>query len=311
LFSLELPRRPIGDSGISVSLLSLGTVSLGLDYGIEAPGGFGCPNRTDAERLILAAADAGINLFDTAPAYGASESVLGEALAGRRGCLIATKVAAPPASTGTAGRLIEDSLERSLANLRRDAIDIVQIHNATLPVLARGEIVEALLMARRRGKIRLLGASVYTEEEALAVIAYGCFDVLQVAYNLLDQQMAERVFAAAAAAGVAVILRSALLKGALTEKAQWLPPELSDLRKASESLKDRVGSWEELTRMAYRFCISVPQASSVLAGARTLAELNQAITAARAGVLSPDVFASYRRRDRKERWLNPSYWNVP
>jgi aryl-alcohol dehydrogenase-like predicted oxidoreductase len=195
--------------------------------------------------------------------------------------------------------------------LRRDTLDIVQIHNATVAMAAGGEILDALLAARCRGKIRLLGASVYTEEEALAVIRSGQFDVLQVAYNLLDQRMAERVFAVAAASGVAVILRSSLLKGALTEKAQWLPPELLPLRREVESLKRRLGDWQELIRLAYRFCFSVPEASSVLVGARTLPELDAALEAMRAGVLEPDVLALYRRTDLDEPWLNPSHWNVP
>jgi aryl-alcohol dehydrogenase-like predicted oxidoreductase len=132
-----------------------------------------------------------------------------------------------------------------------------------------------------------------------------------VAYNLLDQRMAARVFAAAGAAGVAVILRSALLKGALTEKAQWLPPELRPLRSEVESLKRRAGGWQDLIRLAYRFCLSVAEASSVLVGARTLPELDLALEAMRAGPLEPDVLTVYRRTGLDEPWLNPSHWNVP
>jgi aryl-alcohol dehydrogenase-like predicted oxidoreductase len=285
---------------------------LGVDYGIETPGGFGCPERDEAKRLILWAADAGINLFDTAPAYGASESLLGETLARKRDCLIATKVAAPPATNaGSITRLIQQSLETSLRQLRRDVLDIVQIHNATVTMLADGDVPAALLAARRDGKIRLLGASVYTAEEALAVIASGQFDVLQVAYNLLDQRMAERVFAAAAESGVAVVLRSALLKGALTEKSQWLPAELLPLRRQVETLKHQVADWDDLARLAYRFCLSVPEASSILVGARTIPELDLALAAMRAGALEPDVRARYLRRGLDEPWLNPTQWNVP
>jgi aryl-alcohol dehydrogenase-like predicted oxidoreductase len=195
--------------------------------------------------------------------------------------------------------------------LRRDVLDIVQIHNATVTMLADGDVPAALLAARRDGKIRLLGASVYTAEEALAVIASGQFDVLQVAYNLLDQRMAERVFAAAAESGVAVVLRSALLKGALTEKSQWLPAELLPLRRQVETLKHQVADWDDLARLAYRFCLSVPEASSILVGARTIPELDLALAAMRAGALEPDVRARYLRRGLDEPWLNPTQWNVP
>jgi aryl-alcohol dehydrogenase-like predicted oxidoreductase len=303
--------RPLGKSGLSVSTLALGTVSLGVDYGIEAPGSFGRPDENEAARLLLRAADAGINLFDTAPAYGASESLLGKTLSGKTECLFATKVSVPE-NDARVRPLIHESLEKSLRHLRRETLDIVQIHNATVPMLARGEAVEALLAAKRQGKIRLLGASVYTEEEALAVILCGVFDVLQVAYNLLDQRMARRVFPAAAGAGIALILRSAFLKGALTEKARWLPEELSDLKSAVEELKQSSGgSWEGLTALALRFCLSAPEAASVLVGARTVAELEQALKIADEGPVAREALFRSSQRSFNDGWLNPSNWNVP
>ena len=72
--------RILGRSGLRVSALALGTVELGLDYGITLPGEFGRPAESEAIRLIHAALDAGINLLDTARAYGESEPVLGRAL---------------------------------------------------------------------------------------------------------------------------------------------------------------------------------------------------------------------------------------
>jgi aryl-alcohol dehydrogenase-like predicted oxidoreductase len=75
-----------------VSALSLGTVSLGVDYGIDAPGGFGRPDEQDAIRLVREAVDRGVTLVDTAPAYGASERIVGLAIGGDRRVLIATKV---------------------------------------------------------------------------------------------------------------------------------------------------------------------------------------------------------------------------
>jgi hypothetical protein len=312
---LQIPTRRLGTTGLTVSALSLGTVSLGIDYGLPAPDDFGRPNERDRARVLEAAVDAGINLFDTAPVYGDAERLLGRVLGRRSDCVFATKLLIPssefsPRHPDLKG-CIQQSIEESLRRLRRDVLDIVQIHSATLSLLARGDVVDALVAARREGKIRLLGASVYTEAEALAVIQCDVFDVLQVAYNLLDRRMARRIFAAATDAGVSLILRSALLKGALTEKARWLPPELSGLRAAVEDLKQRAGSWQELTRLAFRFCLSVGEAASVLIGARTVAELEQALEAARDGILEPDVLARFTHTNLDESWLNPTDWNVP
>ncbi len=76
-----------------MSALALGTVELGLDYGIAMPGEFGRPPIEEAIRLVHAAIDSGITLIDTARAYGESEAVLGQALRGRREqVVLATKV---------------------------------------------------------------------------------------------------------------------------------------------------------------------------------------------------------------------------
>lgn len=310
--------RKLGKGGFRVSVVSMGTVSLGMKYGIKVPGEFGQPDKTDAIRLLRQAADAGINLFDTAPAYGKSERLLGQALGRRSDCHFATKVSIPKGDDGSLmhpkdlRQSIMASLERSLDALRREVLDIVQIHNATAEALEQGDVAEVLQKGKKQGIIRLLGASVYTEEEALAVVEAGCFDVLQIAYNLLDQRMAREVFPAAAEAGLGIIVRSAFLKGALTAKAQWLPTELAELRLAAERARDVLaGSWQSLPEMALRFCLSAPQVSTVLVGARTLEELRQALATAGAGPLSEELLTRAGGLAlTDERLLYPSYWPI-
>jgi len=316
---VEMNYRTLGRTGLRVSVIALGTVSLGVDYGIKVPGEFGRPTKSEAIRLLQQAADAGINLFDTAPAYGESELLVGQALGSQPECYVATKVSIPRDTNGIPmhgtqlRQAVQSSLESSLRALRREVLDIVQIHNATVEVIARGEMAQALLDARQHGKLRFLGASVYTEAEASAVIEAGCFDVLQVPYNLLDQRMARRVFPAAQQAGVGILVRSAFLKGALTAKAQWLPPDLAELREAVEQAKDVLaGSWQALPEMALRFCLSAPQMATVLVGVRTLSELRQALKAAEAGPLQAELLSRVPVLAlREERLLNPSYWSVP
>jgi len=269
--------------------------------------------------LLRQAADAGINLFDTAPTYGRSEYFLGQALESRVDCHIATKVPVPKAEDGDRLRgaklqeAVENSLNRSHEALQRATLDIVQIHNATLEVINQGEMTEALQKAQKQGKVRLLGASVYTEAEAMAVIETGCFDTLQVAYSLFDQRMARRVFPAAQKAGLAIIVRSALLKGVLTARAQWLPDDLSELRERAEKARDVLagGSWQDLPDIALRFCLSHPQVLTVLVGVRDAQEMKSALAASKAGPLPENLRskATALAMDN-ERLLNPSYWPV-
>lgn len=311
--------RTLGRTGLRVSVLSLGTVELGIDYGIAAPGAFGRPERLQAQAILERAQRAGINLFDTAPAYGDSESLLGEVLGSDHSCLIATKVGVPRDDSGRPLRgkalwqAVRSSLEHSSQALRRKILDIVQIHNATVDVVQDGQLIEALLEAKSEGRVRFVGASVYSETEALAAIATGCLDVLQIAYNLLDQRMADRAFETAQRAGVGLLVRSALLKGALTDKARWLPEELIALRQAAEQAKDALaeGSWSKLPEVAVRFCLSAGPVATVLVGARSLEELEQALTAERAGSLPPaKLQVAYGLALTEDRLLNPSRWPV-
>jgi aryl-alcohol dehydrogenase-like predicted oxidoreductase len=316
--------RPLGRTGLTVSALSLGTVSLGVDYGIAAPGSFGRPTENEAIRLLRAAIDGGITLIDTAPAYGDSERIVGCAAGRDPRVIVATKIdptaaagvasGFPSAGLGAGSRAVIASLESSLRVLDRDVLDIVQIHNATREMIDEGAVTDALLDAKRRGLIRILGASVYGEAAALAVIRSGEYGVLQVAVNALDQRMMRDVLPAAEAAGVGVILRSAFLKGALTPKAQWLPEALAPLREAAARARDVLagGSWDRLPDAAMRFCLSVPHAASVLAGARTLAELDEAIAAEAAGPLDTSALAMAAGLAlTDDRLLNPSHWPVP
>src|SRR6266571_1781924 len=216
--------RPLGRTGLTVSVVSLGTAALGLDYGIAAPGGFGRLSEDEAFRLVRAAIDCGITLIDTAPAYGDSERIVGRAAGRDPRAIIATKIApshlaashsAPShlAPSHLAPSHIRTSIESSLRTLDREVLDIVQVHNATREMMEEGAVTDALLDAKRLGLVHILGASVYGEEAALAVIRSGEYGVLQVALNALDQRMMRDVLPAAEAAGVGVILRSAFLKG--------------------------------------------------------------------------------------------------
>ena len=308
----------LGHTELRVSELALGTVSLGMNYGIQAPGEFGRPGSADAIRLLHAAVEAGINLFDTAPAYGESEQLLGAVLGSYPHCYVATKVSLPTDANGKSlsghslKTAVQNSLHSSLKLLRRDVLDIVQIHNATVDCVTKGEIGELLLDAKRQGKIRYLGASVYGEDAALTVIESKQFEVLQVAYNLLDQRMAQRVFPTAERAGVGVVVRSPLLKGALTSRAQWLPVTLVKLKDAADTIRESfAASWQALPDIALRFCISAPGVVSTLVGASTLKELEQALAAAEMGPLSkPKLARTAALALSDERLLNPSYWPI-
>jgi aryl-alcohol dehydrogenase-like predicted oxidoreductase len=315
----QLEHRSLGRTGMSVSALGFGTVELGQDYGLRAPGGFEQPSEAIAAALLRLAANHGVDFYDTAPGYGTAERLLGKTLGKEPGCVLATKVAVSKDASGMRlhgaelRRDIERSLGRSRDALGRETLDLVHVHNATLDVLLDGEIADILLEARARGEVRAIGVTVYSEAEALAAIDAGCFDTLQVAYNLLDRRMADRVVPAATQAGVAIVVRSAFLKGALTPKARFLPPELAELERAADGVRQALGvSWEELPDTALRFCLFSPGVATVIVGLRTEEELAQALAAAEAGPLPETTLrktAAFAITD--ERLVDPSRWDLP
>jgi aryl-alcohol dehydrogenase-like predicted oxidoreductase len=304
----------LGKTGLQVSRIALGTAAFGLpDYGIPAPGESGALSENDAVRLIHAAIDHGINFFDTARGYGESEAILGKAVAGCQNCVVATKVGLPAdrdlPNSSDISDAIRDSLATSLRCLSRETLDIVQIHNATVQDF-ESEVLDVLDRAREQGKIRFIGASVYGEEAALAAIRSGRVEVLQIAVNLLDQRMLTSVLPEAKKANVGVIARSALLKGALTDRAKLLPSSLRPLTDAAARACEMFDeTWESLPRAALRFCLSVPGVHSVLAGLKSLAELPEALAAEADGPFS-DVMMKKARllKLEDEDLLNPAHW---
>ena len=126
--------REIAKTGVRVSPVGLGTVKLGRDQGVKYPQGFTIPDDRKAARLLARARELGITLLDTAPAYGNSEQRLGQLLAGQRQhWLICSKVGEEFADGRSSFDFSPEhtrfSVERSLARLRTDVIDIVLVHS--------------------------------------------------------------------------------------------------------------------------------------------------------------------------------------
>lgn len=313
--------RTLGRTGLRVSALALGTVELGLDYGIAAPGEYGRPSESEAIRLVHAALDAGITLIDTARAYGDSEAVLGHALRGRRDqVVLATKSRTQGEDGATLGapelrHMMQQSLETSLRLLETDYVDIWQVHNVDAALLAQRDVVfEVFDWARRSGKARTVGASTYGVEMPLAVIETGSFDIVQATYSVLDQRLAEQVFPAAAARGVGILVRSILLKGALTERGDFLPDRLATLRSRSRAFRELVaasGLALSPAQAAIAFGLAHPQIQSVLIGVRSVWELREALGAADVRLPADLLDRLYELRLDDAELLNPATWGIP
>jgi aryl-alcohol dehydrogenase-like predicted oxidoreductase len=219
-------RRRLGDSGLEVSEISLGSW---LTYS----GGVG---REQAEACTEAAFDAGINFFDTSNVYGggAAEEVWGEVLSRhpRDSYVLATKVYFPMSATdrGLSAGQIHKQIDASLSRLRTDYVDLYQCHrfDAETPI---EETMEALTEVVEEGKARCIGFSEWTPEQiqaALDVPGAAKFVSSQPQYNMIWRAPEAEVFEACRENGISQIVWSPLGQGVLTGKyapGEQPPPE--------------------------------------------------------------------------------------
>jgi aryl-alcohol dehydrogenase-like predicted oxidoreductase len=278
------------------------------------------PTLAEATHLIHRALDGGITFIDTASAYGRAEEVVGEALQDRRQtAVIATKIGCFDEQGqllrgDTLRQHMRDSITKSLRLLRTEYIDLLMLHSAPLALLEDGIAFDMLQQFKQQGLARTIGVSTYGNEAPRRAIELGV-DALQVAYNILDQRMADEIMPLAQANGVGIIVRSVFLKGALTPRAADLPPHLAPLRQQSELIERYANSLtptQSRIELALHFVLSQPLVTSVLIGVRTVAELEVALQTADSPPLSPDIMAhlaTFRADDPM--LLDPSTWNLP
>lgn len=310
-----MEQRKLGWTGFPVSVLGLGTVELGMNYGIgaEAP-----PPKDEVIALLNYAVEKGITYIDTARLYGVAEELIGESGIGAKpGVVIGTKCGdfydkgEDPRGEELTRRLTEE-VDASLRALRRQTIDVLQVHGATAEIIERGELVAALKGLKQQGKVRYFGAATRGEEAPLAAIGSKFFQAVQVAVSILDQRMRDRVLADAFAEGYGVIARSVFLKGVLTPRRDFLPKELDALRARADAIEEYVAQQGlALREAAIRFVLSLPEVSTLLVGTTRKEHIDEAIAHIEKGVLPAPIMGelgAFRLDD--EKLVDPKFWRL-
>ena len=204
----------LGKTGLKVSRLGVGLAEIGT-----------LSDASVAGQLLNAALDGGINFLDTAACYDSSEEWIGRTISHRRReYILATKaghLTGGYEGKEWAAKTILDSIERSLLRMRTDYVDVVQLHSCSVDILERGEVIQALLDAKRAGKTRHIGYS-GDHEAALWAIASGKFDMLQTTFNLVDQEARKELFPKARAQGMGIIVKRPIANAA------WDAPTSTD-----------------------------------------------------------------------------------
>lgn len=302
--TIPMKYRTFGRLGWQVSDIGFGAWAIG--------GSWGAQNDDESVLALNRALDLGCNFIDTAQVYGdgRSEKVIAQVLAGRSGehVYVATKI--PPTPEGdwppTPYDRCEDRypetylrqrLERSLRDLKTEAIDLVQLHTWTRAWNQNPTALETLRKFQKEGKIRGIGISTpeHDQNSLIELMRGGWMDAVQVIYNIFDQEPQAEFFPAAIAGNVGVIVRVAFdesaLTGKLTPETKWEPGDFRNNYFAGdrldrtvarvEKIRQTVGSTEsDLATAALKFALKPKAVSTVIPGIRSVrqAELNCAVS---------------------------------
>jgi aryl-alcohol dehydrogenase-like predicted oxidoreductase len=290
--------RKLGRTGVEVSELALGGLFTS-QYG---------GTLEQSKVAIRRALELGINYIDTAPGYFDSEKVIGAALTGvTTPLVISTKLGGRPAPFNPRDKKgLRQSVEESLANLGRDFIDFLLVHEPDRPGqydwwagkgVDGAPVMEVIADLRREGLVRYSGLGGTTAYEIVPLIKTGLFDVVLTAtnYSLLWREAETELLPAAKKLGVGIVVGTPLQQGGLAARydeevaggASWMSKPRRDQFRKFYSFLDEVGI--PLTELAHRFVISNPDIGCVLSGARSATEIEQNVSAVAKGPLPSDV----------------------
>ncbi|HBE90944.1 MAG: hypothetical protein A3E37_01715 [Candidatus Andersenbacteria bacterium RIFCSPHIGHO2_12_FULL_46_9] len=310
---MALTSHPLGSTKLNVSSIGLGTVEIGLPYGI---GVTTLPTDKEADRILKTAVDLGITYFDTAHSYGVAEERIGRSGIARLPQIVIGTKCAQFLEKGQDPRgpeleqAIRSEVEESLRRLRTDSLQLLQLHGGSAEQLERGELIDILRRIKDEGKIQHIGIATRGTDAPLAAIETNFFSTIQTAYSILDQRMAAQVFPAAFASNIGIINRSVLLKGALTSSVWHLPPALDPLKENSAqaaAIAKKLST--DLPSLAIRFATSHPAVSTILIGTIEPRHLHSALSAIKEGPLSPPVLGKLSNLAIADpNLVDPAHW---
>ena len=208
-------RSPLGKTGLSVSPIAFGAFKIGRNEKIKYAQAYPLPSEDKAADLLNGILDLGINLIDTAPAYGISEERIGRHISRRRREFILSTKTGETFEDGKStydfsAAAVAQSVERSLQRLKTDAVDFLFIHSDGSKV--ENETIAAVQNAKKQGKTRFIGLSGKTVESARESLNWA--DALMVEFHPRDTSHAS-IIDEAGKKGVAILVKKPLASGSI------------------------------------------------------------------------------------------------
>ncbi|QMU29969.1 aldo/keto reductase [Adhaeribacter radiodurans] len=304
--------RKLGKTGIEVSEISLGTWQVGGKWGEPF-------SHENADQILNAALDAGVNFIDTADVYGdgESEKAVGRVVKSRSEWVhVATKCGRrlnPHVNEAYTPDALRKFVEDSLRNTGLETLDLIQLHCPPTEVYYRPEIFELFDRLKEEGKIQNMGVSVEKVEEALKAIEFPNVTTVQIIFNMFRQRPAELFFREAQRRDIGVIVRVPLASGLLTGKfrpeTNFAPDDHRNFNRNGEAfdkgetfsgldynigleavakLKKLFPNQENLAPVALRWILQFEAVSCIIPGASKPSQLTSNLQALEVPDLTPE-----------------------
>ncbi|MGE5373609.1 MAG: aldo/keto reductase [Bacteroidota bacterium] len=310
--------RPFGNTGMNVSEIGLGAWQLANpDWGIS--------DKKEALEIVQKSLDAGCNFFDTAPGYGhgRSEELLGEGLKSvRKDVIICTKFShyAEDGSRDFKAKNVRPVLEGSFRRLQTDYVDLLLLHNPPREMMDGNvvpELYDELENLKGEGRIREYGVSLDWRVELETVLATTRSKAAEVFFNALYQEVLP-AFPRAQEQGMGLIVKVPLDSGWLSGRYRgghkfddirnrWSPEVLARRSDLVEKFAALVPEGTSMAHAALQFVLAQPQVSTVIPGAKTVAQALDNFAAADKQ-LSPQVVQSMYELWKTEIEADPLPW---
>ncbi|HEU4492848.1 MAG TPA: aldo/keto reductase [Rubrobacteraceae bacterium] len=310
--------RKLGETGMRVSGISLGTWAFGSEWGEVSD--------EDSYAALNRALDLGVNFLDTADVYGdgRSERLIGRLLRDRSDdeVFVATKAGRrldPHTPEGYDHEHLSAFVERSLENLRVEALDLLQLHCPPTETYRQDETFEALDRLQEAGKIRNYGVSVEKVEEARMALDYPGVKTVQIIFNIFRQRPVEEFFPLAEERNIGILARvplaSGLLSGKMSAEREFSADDHRNFNRegqafdrgetfsgvnfetglrAAEELKELVPEGYTLAQLALRWILMHPAVSCAIPGAKRPEQVEDNVAAATMPPLSEEAMEQIR-----------------
>jgi aryl-alcohol dehydrogenase-like predicted oxidoreductase len=322
-----LEYRNLGETGMRVSEISLGTWAFGE--------GWGTVSDDESYAALNRAVDLGVNFLDTADVYGdgRSEKLIGRLLRERQTdeVFVATKAGRrldPHTDEGYSYENLSRFVERSLENLGVESLDLLQLHCPPTEVYRQDETFEALDRLQDAGKLKNYGVSVEKVEEARMALDFSGVKTVQIIFNIFRQKPIQEFFPLAEEQRIGVIARvplaSGLLSGKMTADREFASDDHRNFNRegkafdrgetfsgvdfetglaAAEELKEFVPEGHTLAQLALRWILMHPAVSCTIPGAKRPDQVADNLSSAEMTPLSDEVME--RIREIYDRYVRP------